>query len=102
MTTAEVVPPNQSPTRSPRALPGTVVEIERSPAGPSTGAFFDFDGTLIAGFSAGVFAGDRFRRREVGLGEMARMLRLSVETSVGAAGFPDLMRLSATSVRGRR
>jgi putative phosphoserine phosphatase/1-acylglycerol-3-phosphate O-acyltransferase len=79
-----------------------VVEIERSPAGPSTGAFFDFDGTLIAGFSAGVFAGDRFRRREVGLGEMARMLRLSVETSVGAAGFPDLMRLSATSVRGRR
>ena len=26
-----------------------LAEIERAPAGPEVGAFFDFDGTLIAG-----------------------------------------------------
>jgi putative phosphoserine phosphatase / 1-acylglycerol-3-phosphate O-acyltransferase len=34
------------------ALPGSVAEIAASPKGPSVGAFFDFDGTLMAGFSA--------------------------------------------------
>ena len=30
-------------------------DIEQLPEGPRIGAFFDFDGTLIAGFSATVF-----------------------------------------------
>ncbi|MDT5019446.1 MAG: putative phosphoserine phosphatase / 1-acylglycerol-3-phosphate O-acyltransferase, partial [Mycobacterium sp.] len=30
-------------------LPGSVAEIEASPAGPGVGAFFDLDGTLVSG-----------------------------------------------------
>ena len=33
-------------------LPGSVAEIVASPAGPRVGAFFDLDGTLVAGFTA--------------------------------------------------
>ncbi len=33
-------------------LPGSVAEILASPAGPKVGAFFDLDGTLVAGFTA--------------------------------------------------
>ena len=32
-------------------LPGTVAEIEVSPPGPEVGAFFDLDGTLVAGLT---------------------------------------------------
>jgi putative phosphoserine phosphatase/1-acylglycerol-3-phosphate O-acyltransferase len=32
-------------------LPGSVAEIQASPAGPHIGAFFDLDGTLVAGFT---------------------------------------------------
>ena len=32
-------------------LPGSVAEIEASPEGPEVGAFFDLDGTLVAGFT---------------------------------------------------
>jgi putative phosphoserine phosphatase/1-acylglycerol-3-phosphate O-acyltransferase len=30
-------------------------EVGRAPKGPEVGAFFDFDGTLIAGYSASAF-----------------------------------------------
>ena len=32
-------------------LPGSVAEILASPQGPQVGAFFDMDGTLVAGFT---------------------------------------------------
>ena len=82
-------------------LPGTVAEIDASAPGPATGAFFDFDGTLIAGYSAGVFANDRVRRRDVGLGDVARLVRLGVEAGLRVAEFADVLRLVATSMRGR-
>src|SRR3981081_1990168 len=75
------------PKPAPPRLPGTVAEIDASPEGPSIGAFFDLDGTLIAGFSAGVFANDRLRRRDIGVGEMARMVRFGIEAGLGAAAF---------------
>jgi putative phosphoserine phosphatase/1-acylglycerol-3-phosphate O-acyltransferase len=78
-----------------------VAEIDASPEGPSIGAFFDLDGTLIAGFSAGVFANDRLRRRDIGVGEIARLVRFGIEAGLGAAAFADLMQISAESMRGR-
>ena len=37
-------------------------EIDRGPSGPKVGAFFDVDGTLLAGFSAMAFWRDRLRK----------------------------------------
>jgi hypothetical protein len=46
-------------------LPGSVAEVQASPPGPELGAFFDLDGTLVAGFT-GVPTQGTFRRREIG------------------------------------
>ncbi len=37
-------------------------DIENSPSGPRITAIFDFDGTLIAGYSATVFIREQLRR----------------------------------------
>ena len=45
-----------------------LAEVEAGPKGRKVGAFFDFDGTLIAGYSAGAFYEDRAWRREFSAG----------------------------------
>src|SRR5205807_45671 len=54
-------------------------EVERSPRGPEVGAFFDFDGTLIAGYSASAFYQDRIRRFELTAGELVRSVAAWLE-----------------------
>ena len=49
-----------------------LAEVDRAPEGPEVSAFFDFDGTLIAGYSASAFYQDRARRMEFGASEIAR------------------------------
>ena len=53
-------------------LPGSLAEVEASPDGPKVGAFFDLDGTLIAGYSAGHLAAERLRSRDLGPAEVLR------------------------------
>jgi putative phosphoserine phosphatase/1-acylglycerol-3-phosphate O-acyltransferase len=48
-------------------LPGSVAEVQASPPGPEIGAFFDLDGTLVAGFTGVLLTQDTFRRREIGM-----------------------------------
>ncbi|HUE32946.1 MAG TPA: HAD-IB family hydrolase, partial [Mycobacterium sp.] len=45
-------------------LPGSVAEILASAPGPKIGAFFDLDGTLVAGFTAVILTQERLRRRD--------------------------------------
>jgi putative phosphoserine phosphatase / 1-acylglycerol-3-phosphate O-acyltransferase len=47
-------------------------EIRTGPEGPGVAAVFDFDGTLIDGYSAGALYSHRLRNFEIGPGEMAR------------------------------
>ncbi|GGB16720.1 acyltransferase [Flexivirga endophytica] len=44
----------------------TAIErIEAGPQGPQVGAFFDLDGTLVAGYTGTTFFGDQLRKREI-------------------------------------
>ena len=45
--------------------PGSVAEVLASEEGPAVAAFFDLDGTLVAGFTALVHSKERLRSREV-------------------------------------
>ena len=47
-------------------------DVEASPDGPQVAAFFDFDGTLIDGFSAKAFFKERLKNRDIGLRELLR------------------------------
>lgn len=77
-------------------------EIERAPRGPEVGAFFDFDGTLIAGYSASAFYEDRVRRREFSAGELARSLLAGAEIALRGADVSKLMGVAVASWAGRR
>jgi putative phosphoserine phosphatase/1-acylglycerol-3-phosphate O-acyltransferase len=76
-------------------------EIARAPKGPEVGAFFDFDGTLIAGYSASAFYEDRVRRFEFSRGELVRSLVAGAEMAVRGADVSKLMTVAVENWAGR-
>jgi putative phosphoserine phosphatase / 1-acylglycerol-3-phosphate O-acyltransferase len=88
--------------RNPRTmrLPGSVAEIEGSPAGPKIGAFFDLDGTLVAGFTGVIMTRDRLRRRQIGVGEFIGMVQAGLNHQLGRSEFEDLIGKGARMLRG--
>jgi putative phosphoserine phosphatase / 1-acylglycerol-3-phosphate O-acyltransferase len=68
-----------------------IAAIEAGPTGPDIGAFFDFDGTLIDGYSAVAYFTDRLRRREMGLGEAADVVRMARRGDMNEAEFADVI-----------
>jgi len=78
-----------------------LAEIEDGPKGPKVGAFFDFDGTLISGYSAAAFYEDRVRRRELSVGELARTLFAATEMTVRGTDVNKLMDVAISSWAGR-
>jgi putative phosphoserine phosphatase/1-acylglycerol-3-phosphate O-acyltransferase len=82
-------------------LDDALTEIASSPRGEHIGAFFDFDGTLIHGYSVYAFAQDRIVRRQVGALEAVRAARVGVEYALGRVGYDRLIGLAADAWRGR-
>ena len=82
-------------------LPGSVAEVEASPQGPEIGAFFDLDGTLVAGFTGVIMTQDRFRRREIGIGEFIGVVQAALNHQLGRADFEQLIYRGAQMMRGR-
>jgi putative phosphoserine phosphatase / 1-acylglycerol-3-phosphate O-acyltransferase len=76
-------------------------EIEEGPAGPEVGAFFDLDGTLIAGYSANVFYQEFIRRRQMSLADIARSLGAAVDQGIRGSDVTPLVEIAAGSFRGR-
>jgi putative phosphoserine phosphatase/1-acylglycerol-3-phosphate O-acyltransferase len=88
--------------RAPRLrLPGSVAEIDASPEGPRIGAFFDLDGTLVAGFTATAHTIDRLRRRQVGVGDFLHLTQLAVEYKLGRRDIEALIESGAGTARGQ-
>jgi putative phosphoserine phosphatase / 1-acylglycerol-3-phosphate O-acyltransferase len=88
------------PTRQLR-LPGSVAEVDASPEGPGIGAFFDLDGTLVAGFTAAAHTIDRLRHRQVGPGDFLHLMQLAMEYKLGRRDVEVLIEGGATTARGR-
>jgi len=82
-------------------LPGSVAEVDAIPEGPGIGAFFDLDGTLVAGFTAAAHTMDRLLRREFGAGDFLRMTQLAVEYKLGRREIEALIEGGADTARGR-
>ncbi|MHB8692582.1 MAG: HAD-IB family hydrolase [Solirubrobacteraceae bacterium] len=66
----------------------------------STAAFFDFDGTLIDGYSAAAYLGSRARGGEMPPGELVRLLRAGLDVRAGKAEFDTFMRVGVQAFRG--
>lgn len=82
-------------------LPGSVAEIMASPPGPKIGAFFDLDGTLVAGFTAIILTQERLRRRDMGVGELISMVTAGLNHQLGRIEFEELIGKASAALRGR-
>ncbi|RUP03645.1 MAG: HAD-IB family hydrolase [Mycobacterium sp.] len=82
-------------------LPGSVAEIMASPPGPKVGAFFDLDGTLVAGFTAVILTQERLRRRDMGVGELLSMIQGALNHTLGRIEFEDLITKASMALAGR-
>ena len=85
----------------PIRLPGSVAEVDASPEGPHVGAFFDLDGTLVAGFTVAAVTKDRLRHREVGASELLHMMQLALEYRLGRGQFDNVIEGAMRSAKGR-
>jgi len=82
-------------------LPGSVAEVMASPAGPRVGAFFDLDGTLVAGFTGVILTRERFRNRDMGVGELISMVAAGLNLQFGRIEFEGLINKATEVLRGR-
>jgi putative phosphoserine phosphatase / 1-acylglycerol-3-phosphate O-acyltransferase len=78
-----------------------IEDIDAGPQGPEVGAFFDFDGTLIAGYSANAWYGERLRKFEVGPIELARTLLAGFDMSLRGADVTKFMEIAIAAWTGR-
>ncbi|MBS9533444.1 HAD-IB family hydrolase [Mycobacterium sp. M1] len=82
-------------------LPGSVAEVVASPPGPKIGAFFDLDGTLVAGFTGIILTRERFRNRDMGLGELVGLIQAGLNHQLGRIEFEELITTASSALRGR-
>jgi putative phosphoserine phosphatase / 1-acylglycerol-3-phosphate O-acyltransferase len=69
-----------------------IARIQAGPQGPTVGAFFDFDGTLIDGFSAAEYFKERIRARTISLKEIVTGVTASFRDIVTEAEFAELFK----------
>ncbi len=82
-------------------LPGSVAEVMASPPGPQVGAFFDLDGTLVAGFTGVILTRERIRNRDMGIGETISMVAAALSHQIGRIEFEGLISKATDVLRGR-
>lgn len=75
-------------------------DIESAPAGPSVAAIFDFDGTVIAGYSATVFIREQIRRGDLSPRQLVELSAAMTSFGLGNLGFSAMMAVNAQFMRG--
>lgn len=70
-------------------------DIDAAERGSQVGAFFDFDGTIIYGFSATVFIREQLRAGFINLEEFAKLTRWLTSFGLGSMDFASMLALSS-------
>jgi len=74
--------------------------IELAPDGPTVGALFDFDGTLISGFSVFSFIKEQVKQAHLSPREVTELLVAVSSYGIGQLGFSGMMVAAAQMLRG--
>ncbi|WP_067899503.1 HAD-IB family hydrolase [Nocardia vaccinii] len=83
------------------SLTAATEAIRRAPRGPAVAAFFDFDGTLIDGYSAEALYSHRLRHFEIGLEELVRTFRSMTGPTLTEEKFGELLAHGVAGWSGR-
>ena len=76
-------------------------EIHSAPTGKKVAAFFDYDGTLIDGFSASAITRARIRSMEFGFGELANALLIALRGVKSEQDYAEVLELTRPAFAGR-
>lgn len=79
-----------------------IAEILDLPDGPQIGAFFDFDGTLIAGYSAVAFIQEQVTRGNLSVRELVELVGAMGSFGMGNTGYSAMMIATSQFMRGVR
>ena len=82
-------------------LADALATVEAAPPGPQVAAFFDYDGTVIDGFSASAFYRHRLRRMEIGPVELAKTLLGAARGIDSGEDFEEFLKMALGAWRGR-
>ncbi|HUR75649.1 MAG TPA: HAD-IB family hydrolase [Sporichthya sp.] len=74
-----------------------LADIFSAPRGPEIGAFFDYDGTVITGYSATTFYSQRLKDFDIGLQELAKTLLFSMRGVQDEEDFAALLELAGSA-----
>ena len=77
-----------------------LAEIESAPPGPEICAIFDFDGTVIAGYSATVFIREQIRRGDITVRDLLDLTSAMSQFGLGRLGFSAMMAATTQFMRG--
>ncbi|MGV9858205.1 HAD-IB family hydrolase [Gordonia sp. NPDC003425] len=83
------------------ALQDRLDEIRSAPRGKQIGAFFDYDGTLIEGFSATAIFGERIRSMQFGLGEVADFMLIGLRGVESEQDYAEVLEATKPTFAGR-
>jgi len=83
------------------SLASLLKQIADSEPGPETCALFDFDGTLISGYSATAFLKDQISRGELSPADLVQLTQAATRFGIGSLGFSALMAVHAQYLSGR-
>lgn len=75
-------------------------DVLKAPEGPHIGALFDFDGTIIAGYSATAMLWEKIKRREMTAEELVETANVMAQYSMGGMGFSGLMSAASKFMKG--
>src|SRR6516164_3627600 len=87
--------PSQSVT-GPWSEEQLIADVEAAPTGPQVGAFFDFDGTLIDGYSLAAFARYHLRSWQIAPADLGQLLLTGIR---GVTTEEDFERFTVLSMR---
>jgi putative phosphoserine phosphatase/1-acylglycerol-3-phosphate O-acyltransferase len=79
-----------------------VAEVLELPDGPQIGAFFDFDGTVISGYSVIAFIKEQIKRGHLSPRELVELLSAMASFGLGNVGFSAMMVAATQFLRGIR
>lgn len=77
-----------------------LAHINAAPSGSEIGAYFDFDGTIIAGFSAIIFLKEKIKRGDLAIEDVMKLFFSMRQYANGNSSFYDLMVVGAGILAG--
>ncbi len=77
-----------------------IAEVEAAPEGAHIAAFFDFDGTLIHGYSATTYLREQVKRGDISLSQLRSLANTMLQFGLGNMGFSAMLTMASQYLRG--